>query len=125
MSVPINSQRPGVPAKDVLGIMIELMHMMLARHDWSCKSLLDDPIMEAIEVQNVELDLAKKRAQHASQAKTEFLANMSHEIRTPMNAVISGTQVLLNDITDKKQLKILKMIDTAGDKLLDPFAVLV
>ena len=31
---------------------------------------------------NVELDMAKKRAQEAARVKSEFLANMSHELRT-------------------------------------------
>ncbi|VEB54777.1 BarA sensory histidine kinase (VarS / GacS) [Salmonella enterica subsp. enterica] len=40
---------------------------------------------------NVELDLAKKRAQEAARIKSEFLANMSHELRTPLNGVIGFT----------------------------------
>ena len=52
-------------------------------------------MMEALESQNIKLDLARKRAQDANQAKSEFLANMSHEIRTPMNGII-GFATLLN-----------------------------
>ena len=33
--------------------------------------------LEQMEIQNVELDLAKKRAQEAARIKSEFLANMS------------------------------------------------
>ena len=40
--------------------------------------------LEQLEIQNVELDLAKKRAQEAARIKSEFLANMSHELRTPL-----------------------------------------
>ncbi|WP_284038954.1 histidine kinase dimerization/phospho-acceptor domain-containing protein, partial [Escherichia coli] len=55
---------------------------------------------EQMEIQNVELDLAKKRAQEAARIKSEFLANMSHELRTPLNGVelvqaTSGTLMIL------------------------------
>ena len=69
-------------------------------------------------INQVELRLAKSRADQANYSKSRFLANMSHEIRTPMNAVISGTQLLIDDIKDEKHLRILKMIDNAGENLL-------
>ena len=75
--------------------------------------------MEALEIQNVELDLAKKRALSASKAKTEFLANMSHEIRTPMNGVLGFTNLLLKTNLTKKQEDLVNTIHKSASNLLD------
>jgi len=75
--------------------------------------------MEALEIQNVELDLAKKRALSASKAKTEFLANMSHEIRTPMNGVLGFTNLLLKTSLTKKQRDLVNTISKSATNLLD------
>ena len=50
--------------------------------------------LETIEIQNIELDLARKEALETSRIKSEFLANMSHEIRTALNAMLGFTQLL-------------------------------
>ena len=75
--------------------------------------------MEAIEIQNVELDLARKRALQASRAKSEFLANMSHEIRTPMNGVIGFANHLLATDLQPAQYDLVKTISKSATGLLD------
>ncbi|MDR3316079.1 MAG: response regulator [Coriobacteriales bacterium] len=40
-----------------------------------------------------EIQVAREKAEQASEAKTSFLSNMSHEMRTPMNAIIGMTNI--------------------------------
>ncbi|MGV6825413.1 MAG: ATP-binding protein, partial [bacterium] len=74
--------------------------------------------MEVLEIKNVELDLARKRALNVSRFKSEFLANMSHEIRTPMNGIIGFTNLLAKSNLDKTQSEYIKTIKASAANLL-------
>ncbi len=75
--------------------------------------------LEQIEIQNVELDLAKKRAQEASRTKSEFLANMSHELRTPLNGVIGFAKQLAKTPLHSSQLEYIQTIERSANNLLN------
>jgi len=66
-----------------------------------------------------ELELAKTTAELANKSKSEFLANMSHEIRTPMNAIIGFSELLHEQIEDKRLKQFTKTIQSAGHTLLE------
>ncbi|MGF1763107.1 two-component sensor histidine kinase BarA [Aliivibrio kagoshimensis] len=74
--------------------------------------------LEQLEIQNVELDIAKKRAQEAARVKSEFLANMSHELRTPLNGVIGFTRQLLKTRLSSSQQDYLLTIEGSANNLL-------
>ncbi|MCL7941246.1 ATP-binding protein [Halomonas sp. ATCH28] len=74
--------------------------------------------METIEVQNIELDLAHRRALEANRVKSEFLANMSHEIRTPLNGIIGFCRLLGRSRLDPRQREWLDHVQRACDNLL-------
>ena len=74
--------------------------------------------LEQMEIQNVELDLAKKRAQEAARIKSEFLANMSHELRTPLNGVIGFTRQVLKTPLNATQSDYLQTIERSANNLL-------
>lgn len=74
--------------------------------------------LETIEVQNIELDLARKEALEASRIKSEFLANMSHEIRTPLNGIIGFTELLRKSPLSIRQREYAETIQKSSDGLL-------
>ncbi|QXI27291.1 response regulator [Pseudomonas vanderleydeniana] len=74
--------------------------------------------LETIEIQNIELDLARKEALEASRIKSEFLANMSHEIRTPLNGILGFTHLLQKSELTPRQLDYLSTIEKSADSLL-------
>ena len=51
---------------------------------------------------NDKLEIALKKAEDASLAKTRFLNNMSHDIRTPMNAVLGYAQLMKDELKENE-----------------------
>lgn len=65
-----------------------------------------------------DLEIARDKAEAATQAKGQFLANMSHEIRTPMNAIMGLTHLALQNPMEDQLRSYLTKIDTASRSLL-------
>jgi PAS domain S-box-containing protein len=78
-------------------------------------------IAEDITARNrMQADLAEARrtAEEANGAKSLFLANMSHEIRTPLTSVLAAAEMLCETDLDEQQLRLAKVMDRQGDRLL-------
>ena len=70
---------------------------------------------------NDKLEIALKKAEDASLAKTRFLNNMSHDIRTPMNAILGYAQLMEDELNEKdlsKASEYLEKLQQSGNLLL-------
>ena len=70
---------------------------------------------------NDKLEIALKKAEDASFAKTRFLNNMSHDIRTPMNAILGYAQLMEDEMKGKdlpETSEYLKKLQQSGNLLL-------
>jgi len=76
--------------------------------------LTNELLEQRVALRTVELN-------HALRLKDEFLASMSHELRTPLNGILSGAEILEEQIFGEmtpKQLSYLRMIHNSGAHLL-------
>ena len=70
---------------------------------------------------NDKLEIALKKAEDASLAKTQFLHNMSHDIRTPMNAILGYSKLMEDELEGNESSKVseyLKKLQKSGSVLL-------
>ena len=70
---------------------------------------------------NDKLEIALKKAEDASLAKTQFLNSMSHDIRTPMNAILGYAQLIEDELKGKElpeTLEHLEKLKQSGNLLL-------
>ena len=79
--------------------------------------------LAAIDTQklNEKLEIALKKAEDVSLAKTSFLNNMSHDIRTPMNVILGYAQLMENELNGKdipEALEHLEKLQQSGNLLL-------
>ncbi|MGR5118269.1 response regulator [Vibrio astriarenae] len=77
-----------------------------------------EQLTRLVQQRTIELELAKKKAIEANEAKSKFLAMMSHEFRTPLNSVLGYIDVLSNQLNCAESQQILSQMTTSAEMLL-------
>ncbi|KAI9141637.1 hypothetical protein BKA69DRAFT_1124742 [Paraphysoderma sedebokerense] len=74
---------------------------------------------EELEIQKLQLEAAKIKAESSARAKSVFLANMSHEVRTPASQIISAAEMLSDSNLSMEQMDYLNIVTSSGRLLLN------
>lgn len=94
------------------------LHQQLENHNL----ILEEKVKERTAVlaqTNIELIVAKDKAEESNRLKSAFLTNMSHEIRTPMNGILCFSDLLKDtDIKLEKRQKFIDIIEKSAKRLL-------
>jgi len=77
-----------------------------------------DYLLREMEEANINLKIAKDKAEEATRVKSMFLANMSHEIRTPLNGVIGISRLLQKSELNSEQKDLINIIAKSGENLM-------
>ena len=105
----------GVSSLGIIGIILVLLRK--ARKAETVAKLAANDTQKL----NDKLEIALKKAEDASLAKTRFLNNMSHDIRTPMNAILGYAQIMEDELNRKEMPEVsehLEKLQQSGNLLL-------
>jgi len=95
------------------------LHQQMAIHNL----LLEEKVKERtrqLEETNLELLIAKEKAESSDKLKTAFIQNISHEIRTPLNGILGFSDLLVDpDISDIDKSQFIIYIQESSNRLLN------
>lgn len=85
--------------------------------------ILEEKVAERtyeLEKQNIELIIAKEKAEASDRLKSHFINNISHEIRTPLNGILGFGQILTDpDLSPEEKEQYSEMLSSSSSRLVN------
>ncbi len=121
MGAPLQVPGPGGPRLGALCILDRVPRAAPSEKDQRRLQILAAAVVGEMNLRlaNQRLELARREAEAAAEARSEFLANMSHELRTPLTSIIgySGILAVSQDLPDREK-HFVQRINSASQALL-------
>ncbi len=96
---------------------IELHQLSLSRHQEELEHIVAERTQD-LRSAIAELEIARKQADAANEAKSAFLSRMTHELRTPMIGVLGMNELLARTALDERQKMLVSTVQRSGEELL-------
>jgi len=117
LTKPFDLVEVGLRIKNIL--FASYFHQQLQNQNEILEVKVKERTLE-LENKNVELQIAKEKAEESVRLKTAFLNNVSHEIRTPLNGILGFGQLLSNEhLLPQERAKYLSMLDESSVRLIN------
>ena len=114
-SLSVNSYLD-IPEKETVSLMAYRSNKTCFRCEGSfCQQKKDGTIvgifadMSTKDILEKRISQVQQEAEQALKVKSEFVANVTHELRTPVNGILGNTRIMLEEETDKENLKSLHL----------------
>lgn len=95
------------------------LHQQLANQN----QILEEKVMQRtseLRRINIDLTIAKEKAEASDQLKTAFINNISHEIRTPLNGILGFGQIIMDpSLNDEEKNQYLEILQASSDRLMN------
>ncbi|WP_096087266.1 response regulator [Agaribacterium haliotis] len=119
---PLNLNRPGIFAGLLqrlnANIAIQVENEMELRQNIENASMELRESLETVEIQNIDLDLARKNAVEMNRLKSEFLKKTSQDLRTPLSGILGFSELLQKTALSSDQRDYINTIEESTKGML-------